>query len=62
MELEKKVADLKQELEKALKENELLQKQVNELSEFQSLPSTVEMQQKEVKPNFFPHFCVVLNW
>ncbi|XP_032542794.1 centromere-associated protein E isoform X4 [Chiroxiphia lanceolata] len=48
MELEKKAADLKGELEKALKENALLQKQVNELSEFQSLPNTVEMQKKEI--------------
>ncbi|KAF1527623.1 Centromere-associated protein E, partial [Eudyptes sclateri] len=48
VELEKKAADLKGELEKALKENALLQKQVNELSEFQSLPSTVEIQQKEI--------------
>ncbi|XP_030348610.1 centromere-associated protein E isoform X2 [Strigops habroptila] len=47
-ELEKKAADLKGELEKALKENALLQKQVNELSEFQSLPNTVEIQQKEI--------------
>lgn len=57
MELEKQAADLKGELEKALKENALLQQQVNELSEFQSLPNTVEMQQKEVKkPTNF--FCV----
>uniref|UniRef100_A0A8D0FTF3 Centromere protein E n=1 Tax=Strix occidentalis caurina TaxID=311401 RepID=A0A8D0FTF3_STROC len=48
VELEKKAADLKGELEKAWKENALLQKQVNELSEFQSLPNTVEMQQKEI--------------
>ncbi|XP_027532917.1 centromere-associated protein E isoform X1 [Neopelma chrysocephalum] len=48
MELEKKSADLKGELEKALKENALLQKQVNELLEFQSLPNTVEMQKKEI--------------
>ncbi|XP_039237441.1 centromere-associated protein E isoform X2 [Pipra filicauda] len=48
MELEKKAADLKGELEKALEENALLQKQVNELSEFQSLPNTVEMQKKEI--------------
>ncbi|XP_018861766.1 centromere-associated protein E [Parus major] len=48
VELEKKAADLKGELENALKENELLQKQVNELSEFQSLPTTVEMQKKEI--------------
>ncbi|NXM33742.1 CENPE protein, partial [Oxyruncus cristatus] len=48
MELEKKAADLKGELEKALKENALLQKQVNELSEFQFLPNTVEMQKKEI--------------
>ncbi|XP_069639599.1 centromere-associated protein E [Haliaeetus albicilla] len=47
-ELEKKAADFKGELEKALKENALLQKQVNELSEFQSLPNTVEIQQKEI--------------
>ncbi|KAM9295927.1 centromere-associated protein E [Morus bassanus] len=50
-ELEKKAADLKGELEKALKENALLQKQVNELSEFQSLPNTVEIQQKEILEN-----------
>ncbi|NXQ33851.1 CENPE protein, partial [Alaudala cheleensis] len=48
VELEKKAADLKEELENALKENALLQKQVNELSEFQSLPNTVEMQKKEI--------------
>ncbi|NXT33126.1 CENPE protein, partial [Pelecanoides urinatrix] len=48
VEMEKKAADLKGELEKALKENALLQKQVNELSEFQSLPNTVEIQQKEI--------------
>ncbi|XP_009866288.1 PREDICTED: centromere-associated protein E, partial [Apaloderma vittatum] len=47
-EMEKKAADLKGELEKALKENALLQKQVNGLSEFQSLPNTVEIQQKEI--------------
>ncbi|XP_050829634.1 centromere-associated protein E isoform X14 [Serinus canaria] len=48
VELEKKAADLKGELEKALKDNALLQKQVNELSEFQLLPNTVEMQKKEI--------------
>ncbi|XP_075356777.1 centromere-associated protein E isoform X4 [Mycteria americana] len=48
VELEKEAADLKAELEKALKENALLQKQVNELSEFQSLPDTVEIKQKEI--------------
>ncbi|NXE22664.1 CENPE protein, partial [Ardeotis kori] len=48
VELEKKAADLKGELEKALKENALLQKQVNELSELQSLPNTVDIQQKEI--------------
>ncbi|KAM7053446.1 centromere-associated protein E isoform 2-T2 [Acridotheres tristis] len=48
VELEKMAADLKGKLENALKENALLQKQVNELSEFQSLPSTVEMQKKEI--------------
>ncbi|NXE39375.1 CENPE protein, partial [Ptilorrhoa leucosticta] len=48
VELEKKAADLKGELENALKENALLQKQVKELSEFQSLPNIVEMQKKEI--------------
>ncbi|XP_067992949.1 centromere-associated protein E isoform X2 [Melanerpes formicivorus] len=48
VELEKRAADLKGELEKALKENALLQNQVHELSQFQSLPNTVEMQQKEI--------------
>ncbi|XP_014730707.1 PREDICTED: centromere-associated protein E [Sturnus vulgaris] len=48
VELEKMAADLKGKLENALKENALLQKQVNELSEFQSLPNTVEMQKKEI--------------
>uniref|UniRef100_U3K0K8 Centromere-associated protein E n=1 Tax=Ficedula albicollis TaxID=59894 RepID=U3K0K8_FICAL len=48
VELEKKAADLKGELENALKENAFLQKRVNELSEFQSLPNTVEMQKKEI--------------
>ncbi|KAM4672946.1 centromere-associated protein E [Amazona ochrocephala] len=47
-EVEKKAAGLKGELEEALKENVLLQKQVNELSEFQYLPNTVEIQQKEI--------------
>ncbi|KAM9381539.1 centromere-associated protein E [Phaethornis superciliosus] len=47
-EMEKKAADLKGELEEALKENALLQKQVNELSEFQNLSNTVETQQKEI--------------
>lgn len=60
VELEKKAADLKGELENALKENALLQKQVNELSEFQSLPNTVEMQKKEVKKNLTFFFCFVL--
>lgn len=60
MELEKKAADLKGELENALKENALLQKQVNELSEFQSLSNMVEMQKKEVKKNltFFLGFVL----
>ncbi|NXK62726.1 CENPE protein, partial [Sylvietta virens] len=48
VELEKKAADLKGELENALKENALLQKHINELSEFQSLPNTVELQKKEI--------------
>lgn len=59
MELEKKSADLKGELENALKENVLLQKQVNELSESQSLSNTVEMQKKEVKILTF-FICFVL--
>lgn len=63
MELEKKAADLKGELENALKENALLQKQVNELSELQSLSNMVEMQKKEVKKsNLFSWFCIVLHW
>ncbi|NXV87623.1 CENPE protein, partial [Calonectris borealis] len=48
VEMEKKAADLKGELERAMKENALLQNQVNELSKFQSLPNTVEIQQKEI--------------
>lgn len=48
VELEKKASDIKAELEKALEENALLQKQVNELPEFQSLPNSVEMQQREL--------------
>lgn len=48
VELEKKASDIKAELEKALEENALLQKQVNELPEFQSLPNSVEMQQREI--------------
>jgi len=51
LDLEKKASDLKAELEKALEENVLLQKKVNELSELQSLPNTVEMQQREVNKN-----------
>lgn len=62
VELEKKAADLKGELENALKEKALLQKQVNELSEFQSLPNTLEMQKKEVKRKpFFLDFFIVLH-
>ncbi|XP_031464724.1 centromere-associated protein E [Phasianus colchicus] len=48
LDLEKKASDLKAELEKALEENVLLQRKVNELSELQSLPNTVEMQQTEI--------------
>ncbi|NXD14674.1 CENPE protein, partial [Nothocercus nigrocapillus] len=47
-ELEKNADDLRTELEKALEENTCLRKQVNELSELQSLPNTVELQQKEL--------------
>ncbi|NXN34094.1 CENPE protein, partial [Nycticryphes semicollaris] len=48
VELEKKASELKGELEKTLKENALLQNQVNELSKLQSLPNTVETQQQEI--------------
>nr|XP_025965047.1 centromere-associated protein E [Dromaius novaehollandiae] len=48
VELEKNAGDLKTELEKVLEENVRLQKQVNELSELQYLPNTVELQQKEI--------------
>ncbi|XP_062430902.1 centromere-associated protein E [Rhea pennata] len=48
VELERKTDDLKTELEKVLEENTHLQKQVNELSELQSLSNTVELQQKEI--------------
>ncbi|XP_072191354.1 centromere-associated protein E [Excalfactoria chinensis] len=48
LDLEKKASDLKAELEKALEENVLLQKKVNELSELQALPNTVEIQQREI--------------
>ncbi|NWR74872.1 CENPE protein, partial [Centropus unirufus] len=48
VELERKTADLKEELEKALLESALLQKRVNELAELESLPHTVEIQQKEI--------------
>lgn len=48
LDLEKKASDLKAELEKALEENVLLQKKVDELSELQTPPNTVEMQQTEV--------------
>ncbi|KAM8808262.1 centromere-associated protein E [Eudromia elegans] len=48
VELGKNVDDLRTELEKALVENTRLQKQVNELSEMESLPKTVEIQQKEL--------------
>ncbi|NWW55145.1 CENPE protein, partial [Pedionomus torquatus] len=48
VELEKNATDLKGELEKTLKENALLQKQVNELSQLQSLSNTVEIQQQEI--------------
>ncbi|XP_042667809.1 centromere-associated protein E [Centrocercus urophasianus] len=48
LDLEKKASDLKAELEKALEENVLLQKKINELSELQPPPNTVEMQQTEI--------------
>ncbi|NWI17167.1 CENPE protein, partial [Crypturellus soui] len=48
VELEKNAGDLRTELEKALEENTRLQKRVNELSELQSLPNTIELQQKEL--------------
>ncbi|NWX86261.1 CENPE protein, partial [Nothoprocta pentlandii] len=48
VELEKNAGDLRKELEKVLEENTRLQKQVNELSELQSLPNTVELQKEEL--------------
>ncbi|NXJ09275.1 CENPE protein, partial [Odontophorus gujanensis] len=51
LDLEKKASDLKAELEKALEENVFLQTKVNELSELQFLPNTVEMQQREITEN-----------
>ncbi|KAM6429390.1 centromere-associated protein E [Rhynochetos jubatus] len=48
LELEERAAELKGELEKALQENALLQKRVNELVASQSLTDTVEKQQKEI--------------
>ncbi|XP_059578334.1 centromere-associated protein E isoform X3 [Alligator mississippiensis] len=48
VELEREAAGLKTELNKALEENVCLQKEVDSLSEFRSLPDKVKMLQKEM--------------
>ncbi|XP_053884844.1 centromere-associated protein E [Malaclemys terrapin pileata] len=48
VELERKIADLKNELDKVLEENTVLRKEVDTLSEFRSLPDKVEMLQKQI--------------
>uniref|UniRef100_A0A452GUH1 Centromere-associated protein E n=1 Tax=Gopherus agassizii TaxID=38772 RepID=A0A452GUH1_9SAUR len=48
VELERKIADLKNELDKALEENTVLRKEVDTSSEFKSLPDKVEMLQKQI--------------
>lgn len=48
MELERKITHLQKALNKEVKENEALHKEVNLLSELKSLPSEVEMLRKEV--------------
>ncbi|KFO25872.1 Centromere-associated protein E [Fukomys damarensis] len=49
LELERRITDLQKELNKEVKENEALQKEVNLLSELKSLPSEVEMLRKEIQ-------------
>ncbi|ELW64101.1 Centromere-associated protein E [Tupaia chinensis] len=48
LELERKITDLRKELNKAAEDNEALRKEVNLLSELKSLPSEVEMLRKEI--------------
>ncbi|KAM7168718.1 centromere-associated protein E isoform 1-T1 [Macrochelys suwanniensis] len=48
VELERKIADLKNELDKVLEENTILRKEVDTSSEFKSLPDKVEMLQKQL--------------
>nr|XP_042715901.1 centromere-associated protein E isoform X2 [Chrysemys picta bellii] len=48
VELERKIADLKNELDKVLEENTVLRKEVDTSSEFRSLPDKVEMLQKQI--------------
>ncbi|EHB13922.1 Centromere-associated protein E [Heterocephalus glaber] len=49
LELERRITDLQKELNKEVKENKALQKQVSLLSELKSLPSEVEMLRKEIR-------------
>ncbi|XP_039397724.1 centromere-associated protein E isoform X3 [Mauremys reevesii] len=48
VELERKIAELKNELDKVLEENTVLRKEVDTSSEFKSLPDKVEMLQKQI--------------
>nr|XP_048703282.1 centromere-associated protein E isoform X1 [Caretta caretta] len=48
VELERKIADLKNELDKVLEENTVLRKEVDTSSEFRSLPDKVEVLQKQI--------------
>ncbi|XP_044537567.1 centromere-associated protein E [Gracilinanus agilis] len=47
VELERKVKDLQKDLDKAIKENATLQKEINTLSELKSLPTELEILKKE---------------
>ncbi|KAM5255869.1 LOW QUALITY PROTEIN: centromere-associated protein E [Ctenodactylus gundi] len=49
LELERRIANIQEELHKAAKENEALQKEVNMLSELKSLAPEVEMLRKEIR-------------
>ncbi|XP_043369163.1 centromere-associated protein E isoform X3 [Dermochelys coriacea] len=48
VELERKIANLKNELDKVLEENTVLRNEVDTSSEFRSLPDKVEMLQKQI--------------
>ncbi|KAM9142729.1 centromere-associated protein E [Pangshura tecta] len=48
VQLERKIGDLKNELDKVLEENTVLRKEVDTSSEFKSLPDKVEMLQKQI--------------